>query len=95
MSAATLPMKSAVNDRAIAGVREWQQHAQAALRELASGTRRLLAEVDRRGSPLRDAVNARSLAQFLETTEEAEMHLLQAQMEPEIEIRLPDPLAGL
>ena len=95
MSAATLPMKSPVTDRALAGVAEWKKHAHAALRELASGGRRLLAEIERRGSPLRDAVNVRSLAQFLDTTEEAEMHLLQAQLEPEVEFTLPDPLAGV
>ena len=95
---ATLPMKSAPSDRhtaALAGVAEWKQHAHAALRELASGGRRLLAEVDRTRSPLRDAVSVRNVAQFVSAVEEAETSLLQAQLEPEVEFHLPDPLAGL
>ena len=94
---ATLPMKPA-SDRAtaaLAGVAEWQRHAHAALRELACGGRRLLAEVDRTCSPLRDAVNPRNILEFVKAIEEGETALLQCQLEPEVEFSLPDPLAGL
>ena len=98
MTESTLKMKSAPTDRAtaaLAGVREWQQHACAVLRELASGGRRLLAEVDRTRSPLRDAVNPRNIGEFVNAIEAGETALLQCQIEPSVEFSLPDPLAGL
>ncbi len=89
------PATAASNDRAIAGLCEWQKYSHAVLRELANSGRRLLAEVNRTRSPLRTAVNARNIGEFVAAVEEAETSLLQAQLEPEVEFHLPDPLAGL